>query len=188
MFKTNSISFIPKKLVNLKKIFSISTDKTVNSSSMLGISKYLMEMNLGKYKMKNISASSVRFSNVAFSNGSILKYVIDKLLQKKDFGVPENIRRFFITHSEASNLCFKSLLKRNNKKIVIPNSKILNKDFLLTELAEKIVKKYNLKPKFYKKRNIKNNYRNKICYIMLTSISDGQKSFEEFFQKRKYYN
>ena len=185
MFKTNSISFIPKKLVNLKKIFSISTDKTVNSSSMLGISKYLMEMNLGKFKNKNISASSVRFANVAFSNGSILKYVIDKLLQKKDFGVPENIRRFFITHSEASNLCFKSLLKRNNKKIVIPNSKILNKDFLLTELAEKIVKKYNLKPKFYKKRNIKNNYRNKICYIMLTSISDGQKSFEEFFSKKE---
>jgi len=185
MFKTNSINFVPKKIINLKKIFSISTDKTVNPSSILGVSKYLMEMNLNKYKNKNIFVSSVRFANVAFSNGSILKYVVDRLIQKKEFGVPENIKRFFITHSEASNLCFKSLLKRNNKKIVIPNSKTLYKDYLLTELVVKIAKKLNLTTKFYKKNNIKNNYKNKICYILLTSISDGQKSFEEFFSKKE---
>ena len=185
MFKTNSINFVPRKLMNLKKIFSISTDKTVNPSSILGVSKYLMEMNLSKYKNKNIFVSSVRFANVAFSNGSILKYVVDRLIQKKEFGVPENIKRFFITHSEASNLCFKSLLKRNNKKIVIPNSKTLDKDYLLTELVEKITKKLNLTPKFYKKSNITNNYKDKICYILLTSISDGQKSFEEFVSKKE---
>ena len=185
MFKTNSINFVPRKLMNLKKIFSISTDKTVNPSSILGVSKYLMEMNLSKYKNKNIFVSSVRFANVAFSNGSTLKYVVDRLIQKKEFGVPENIKRFFITHSEASNLCFKSLLKRNNKKIVIPNSKTLDKDYLLTELVEKITKKLNLTPKFYKKSNITNNYKDKICYILLTSISDGQKSFEEFVSKKE---
>ena len=107
MFKTNSINFVPKKLMNLKKIFSVSTDKTVNPSSILGVSKHLMEVNLSKYKNKNIFVSSVRFANVAYSNGSILKYVVDRLIQKKEFGVPENIKRFFITHSEASNLCFK---------------------------------------------------------------------------------
>jgi FlaA1/EpsC-like NDP-sugar epimerase len=185
MFKTNSINFVPRKLMNLKKIFSISTDKTVNPSSILGVSKYLMEMNLSKYKNKNIFVSSVRFANVAFSNGSILKYVVDRLIQRKKFGVPENIKRFFITHSEASNLCFKSLLKRNDKKIVIPNSKVLNKDYLLTEMVEKITKKLNLKPMFYKKKKITNNYKDKTCYILLTSISDGQKSFEEFFSKKE---
>ena len=186
MFKTNSINFVPRKLMNLKKIFSISTDKTVNPSSILGVSKHLMEMNLNKYKNKNIFVSSVRFANVAFSNGSILKYVVDRLMQKKKFGVPENIKRFFITHSEASNLCFKSLLKRNNRKIVIPNIKTLDKDYLLTELVEKITKKLNLTPKFYKKSNITNNYKDKICYILLTSISDGQKLFEEFVSKKEY--
>lgn len=185
MFKTNSIKFMPKKFKSLKKIFSISTDKTVNPSSILGVSKYLMEMSLSKYKNKNIFVSSVRFANVAFSNGSILKYVVDRLIQKKEFGVPINVKRFFITHSEASNLCFKSLLKRNNKKIVIPNSKTLDKDYLLTKLVEKITRKFNLTPKFYKKGNISNNYRNKICYILLTSISDGQKSFEELVSKKE---
>tara|TARA_B100000242_G_C43047064_1_gene488831 strand:+ start:1277 stop:2437 length:1161 start_codon:yes stop_codon:yes gene_type:complete len=185
MFKTNSINFIPKKLSNLKKIFSISTDKTVNPSSILGVSKYLMEVNLSKYKNKNIFVSSVRFANVAFSNGSILKYVVDRLMQKRKFGVPENIKRFFITHTEASSLCFKSMLKRNNRKIIIPNSKILNKDYLLTELVKKITRKLKLKPKFYKKGKFTNNYKNKICYISLTSISDGQKSSEEFFSNKE---
>ena len=185
MFKTNSINFVPRKLMNLKKIFSISTDKTVNPSSILGVSKHLMEMNLSKYKNKNIFVSSVRFANVAFSNGSILKYVVDRLIQKKEFGVPENIKRFFITHSEASNLCFKSLLKRNNKKIIIPNPKALSKDYLLTKMVEKITKKFNLKPIFYKEKKKMNNYKNKICYILLTPISDGQKSFEEFFSKKE---
>ena len=185
MFKTNSINFIPKNLKYLEKIFSISTDKTVNPSSILGVSKYLMEMNLSKYKKKNIFVSSVRFANVAFSNGSVLKYVVDRLIQKKEFGIPENIKRFFITHNEASNLCFKSLLKRNNKKIVIPNSKSLDKDYLITELVEKITKKFKLKPKFYKKGSISNNYKNKICYILLTSMSDGQKSFEEFVSNKE---
>lgn len=185
MFKTNSVSFFPRKLKHLKKIFSISTDKTVNPSSIMGVSKNLMEMNLSKYKNKNIFVSSVRFANVAFSNGSILKYIVDRLSQKKKFGVPENVKRFFITHSEASNLCFKSLLKRNNKKIVIPSSTTLNKDYLLTEMVKKISTKLNLTTRFYKKGNITNNYKDKICYVCLTSISDGQKSFEEFSSKKE---
>ena len=83
MIKTNSINFIPKQLINLKKIFSISTDKSVNPSSILGLSKDLMEMNLSKFKKNNIFVSSVRFANVAFSNGSILKYVVDRVIRKK---------------------------------------------------------------------------------------------------------
>ncbi len=185
MFKTNSINFMPKKLGKLKKIFSISTDKTVNPSSLLGVSKTIMEINLGKFKNEDIFVSSVRFANVAFSNGSILKYVVDRLMQRKNFGVPKNIKRFFITHSEASNLCFKSLLKRNNKKIVIPSSKILNKDYLITNLVEKITRKFNFIPKFSKVKNIKKNYSSRICLILLTSISDGQKSFEEFITKKE---
>tara|TARA_Y100001958_G_C21171143_1_gene502886 strand:+ start:88 stop:1248 length:1161 start_codon:yes stop_codon:yes gene_type:complete len=185
MFKTNSINFIPKKLLNLKKIFSISTDKSVNPSSILGVSKELMEINLSKLRKNNIFISSVRFANVAFSNGSILKYVVDRLIRKKNFGVPKNIKRFFITHKEASSLCFKSLLKRNNRKIVIPNPKILNKDYLITDVVEKIVKKFGFKPKFNRKNKLTNNYTDKICYILLTSISDGQKSFEEFVSKQE---
>ena len=185
MFKTNSISFVPKRKNKLTKIFSISTDKTVNPSSILGISKNLMEMNLNRFANKKIFASSVRFANVAYSNGSILKYIVNRIMQKKNFGIPNGIKRFFITHSEASNLCFKALLTRNNKKIIIPNPKILNQGYLISELAKKIIREFNYTPKFYMKENIKTNYKNKICYVLLTPLSDGQKLYEELMSKKE---
>jgi len=185
MFKTNSINFLPKKKNKLKKIFSISTDKTVNPSSILGISKHLMEMNLRGLAPKKIFISSARFANVAFSNGSILKYIADRIIQKKSFGIPEGIKRFFITHTEASNLCFKSLLKRNDKKIIVPNPKILSDDSLILNLARKIIKELNYNPIFFKKGKIKKNYRNKNCYVLLTSISAGQKVYEELISENE---
>lgn len=185
MLNTNSIKFLPSNLNYLEKIFSVSTDKTVNPSSILGVTKYLMEINLNQFAKKSFFISSARFANVAFSNGSILKYIVDRLCQKKNFGVPAKIKRFFITHSEASSLCFKSLLKRNNHKIIIPNPKMLKRDILIIDLAKKIVKKFKFYPKFYSNFKIKNNYSNKICYILLTKLSDGQKYSEEFFYKNE---
>ena len=82
-------------------------------------------------------------------------------------------------------MCFKSLLKRNNRKIVIPNPEILSKDYLITDIVEKIVKKLGFKPKFNKKNKFTNNYKGKICNILLTSLSEGQKSFEEFVSKKE---
>jgi len=190
MIRTNSISFLPRKKNKLIKVFSVSTDKTVNPSSILGITKHLMELNLTKFsKNKNLFVSSARFANVSFSNGSILKYVVDRILSNKPFGVPEKVKRFFITHEEASSLCYKALLKNNNKKIVVPNPKILNKDFLIVDLVKKISKYYRFKPRFNKKL-IKSKNTNKSLNILLTPHnSHGQKLIEELISKNEkiYY-
>ena len=190
MIRTNSISFLPRKKNKLIKVFSVSTDKTVNPSSILGITKHLMELNLTKFlKNKNLFVSSARFANVSFSNGSILKYVVDRILSNKPFGVPEKVKRFFITHEEASSLCYKALLKNNNKKIVVPNPKILNKDFLIVDLVKKISKYYRFKPRFNKKL-IKSKNKNKSLNILLTPHnSHGQKLIEELISKNEkiYY-
>ena len=98
MLMTNSKNFLPKKkkYKNLKKIFSISTDKAVHPSSILGVSKKIMEEKLYEIKRRNtkLFVSSARFANVSFSNGSILKLIVDNLRLKKDFGIPLNINRF----------------------------------------------------------------------------------------------
>lgn len=52
MLATNSKYFLPNNKHKLKKVFSISTDKTVNPSSLLGISKTIMEKKLTKFKKK----------------------------------------------------------------------------------------------------------------------------------------
>ena len=170
----------------MRKIFSVSTDKTVNPSSILGITKHMMELNLNKFsKNKNLFVSSARFANVSFSNGSILKYVVDRILSKKPFGIPNKVRRFFITHEEASSLCFKALLKNNNNRIVVPNPKHLNKDFLIKDLVSKITKYYGYNAK-YNKKYFKNVINNKNYNILLTRPNNhGQKLSEELLSKNE---
>ena len=119
MLLTNSDSFFNFKRnekSSLRKIFSVSTDKSVYPSSILGISKFLMEQKLAKIKLlkKKVFVSTARFANVSFSNGSILKNIIDKIKKKKTFGIPNKIKRYYITHEEACSLCFKALLSKNN--------------------------------------------------------------------------
>jgi FlaA1/EpsC-like NDP-sugar epimerase len=126
MLQTNSFNFVPKnfeKIKSLKSIYSISSDKAVNPSSLLGVSKRIMELNLMKIKKKKSSlfVSTTRFANVSFSNGSILKLIVDRLSFKKKFGIPLNISRYFITHKEAVSLCLKSLLNISDGGIIIPN-------------------------------------------------------------------
>tara|TARA_Y100001958_G_C21149361_1_gene485905 strand:- start:547 stop:1191 length:645 start_codon:yes stop_codon:yes gene_type:complete len=152
---------------------------------MLGVTKKLMEnkLYLFKKKNKNIFVSTVRFANVSFSNGSVLKYIIERINQKVIFGIPNNIYRYFITHEEASSLCFKSLLKKNNGFILIPSYKSLGKQKSIKELCEKILKFKNFKPKYTSKYQ---KLKNKSFPIILNNqLTHGQKSFEELHEKNE---
>ena len=160
MFKTNSFSPFKlgkiKNLKSLKQIFFISTDKAASPSSLMGCSKKIMENNLNNFKKKNkkIVVSTIRFANVCFSNGSLLQNIFDKVQRNEPFGCPSGIKRYFITHKESTNLCFKALLKESDNHIVLPTYKSLGSSISFMELAEKIVKIMKKKPVFSK--NIKN--------------------------------
>jgi len=189
MLATNSFNFLPKnikRLNQLKSIFSISSDKAVNPLSVLGISKKIMEYKLGETKSKNkkIFVSSARFANVSFSNGSILKLIVDKVVYKKSFGIPENISRFFITHDESVSICYKSLLPQNNGFIITPNPVILGEQFSIKKLFFKILRVLNIKYKKYKKY-FKLSNSSKVFLINKDII--GQKSQEEFFSENENF-
>lgn len=188
MIKTNCQNFLPKNLRKknkLKRIFSISSDKAVKPSSILGLSKKIMELCLGNFKnkYKHIAISSARFANVSFSNGSILKLILDKILLGKNFGIPLNINRFFITHSEAVSLCLKSLLKECDNCIVIPNNKILIRSYPIFNLCMKIIKILRLKYKLINKKSIKLVNSSRIYLINNTFV--GQKTHEEFHTEKE---
>ena len=132
-----------------------------------------------KYK---VFISTARFPNVSFSNGSILKYSFENLILKKNFGIPSKIKRYFITHEEAVHLCLKSLLLRNNKMIVIPNPKILNKDYSIKSIVTKISKILKKKIIFVNKTS--DNKTSDFSEILLTRPNThGQKIREELFRK-----
>ena len=54
-----------------KKYFCVSTDKAANPANMMGASKRIMEMFLMR-RSQEITISTARFANVAFSDGSLL--------------------------------------------------------------------------------------------------------------------
>ncbi|MFT4766303.1 MAG: FlaA1/EpsC-like NDP-sugar epimerase, partial [Oleispira sp.] len=57
--------------LGVKKYFCVSTDKAANPVNMMGASKRIMEMFLMR-KSEQITISTARFANVAFSDGSLL--------------------------------------------------------------------------------------------------------------------
>ena len=163
MFNTNTKFFINENIKSnyLKKIFSVSTDKAAYPSSILGVSKYLMEQKLAYIKTKNkIFISSARFANVSFSNGSILKNIIQKLIKKKNKVYLKILNDFFITHNEAASICLKALLKRNDGKIIIPSSNVLTKQLSIKDLCIKIINTLNKKELeiLMKKKLLKKHY------------------------------
>ena len=187
MFETNCInSFKLGNISNLKKlrkIFFISTDKSVYPTSLMGLSKKIMEQKLFflKRKHKNKFVSSVRFANVSFSNGSILKSILQKTMDNEIFGIPNNIKRYFISHEEAANLCLKSLLNEANGSIVIPTYGSLGKLYKIKDLCKKIILQLNKKPKFSHK--IVNFRKKEQLVIVQNKKIIGQKAFEEFYEK-----
>lgn len=186
MFDVNSIYFLNKKFPkNLKSIFSISTDKVNKPQSILGISKKLMENVLAEIKSKNpkIHVSSVRFTNVSFSKGSILKNIFDKAIEGKVLGLPKHVNRYFITHNEAVTLCLKTLLKDNNGFIVQPSPNHTGKNLSIYNLSLKILKLLNLNP-VRKKNFLKEN---EIQIILQSSISQGQKITEDLSSDNEIY-
>ena len=181
MLKTNSQKFCPSKKCLLKMFFSVSSDKAVKSNSILGVSKYLMEQNLANFSKKfpNVFVSSARFANVAFSNGSYLEYVKNRIDQKITFGLPMKISRYFITTDEAISICLKSILKKNKNRIIIPSSKLIKKNIKLEGLVKQILKIYGYEIKFTNKiLKVKSKY-----FPVIPNHNDleGQKNFEEFF-------
>ena len=185
MFRTNGLSFCPSKKHRLKIFFSVSSDKAVNSTSMLGVSKYLMEQNLADYSKKfpSVFVSSARFANVAFSNGSYLEYIKKRIENKITFGLPMRISRYFITIEEAISICFKSILKKNKNKIIIPSSKLIKKDIKLERLVKAILNIYGYNIYFTNKiLKVKPKY---FPVIPNNTELEGQKNFEEFFDLKK---
>jgi len=195
LFKTNLASvfedFRKYNVSHLKKIFFISTDKTAYPSSVMGCSKKIMENELYKLKLrfKNKSITTVRFANVAFSNGSILKNIYERTLNSEVFGIPLKIKRFFVTHKEAADLCLISLLKEADGNIIIPNPDIFQKQFFIKDIASKIVKVLGKKIIFSKKIiNTKNNQQLALCSHLQITGQKNQEHFSEQNEKKTKFN
>ena len=176
--------------VNLKKtkrVFSVSTDKAANSTSIMGISKKLMErVMFSEHLSDGIIFSSARFANVAFSQGSLLENWLERLGSFEPLSCPIDCHRYFITMEEAGFICLVAAFLAGDKDIVVPSFSEEGDLIELQLLLEKILKNLNYKPKYFETETELMSWKNSSSIsgqwpVLLTPLdTKGEKPFEEF--------
>ncbi|WP_162616424.1 polysaccharide biosynthesis protein [Xylanimonas allomyrinae] len=122
------------------RLFMVSTDKAADPSSLMGASKRLMERAVYS---RFPTATSTRFANVAFSNGSLLESWLIRLANGQVLPVPTQTSRFFVQPSEAGQLCLVSSLAPQGS-IVVPAAGVVE-DTLLEDALERVLQRLALR-------------------------------------------
>jgi FlaA1/EpsC-like NDP-sugar epimerase len=131
----------------VERVVVISTDKAVNPSSFMGLTKRVAELMVVAVSQASPSAtllSAVRFGNVLGSRGS----VIPTLVRQIDAGGPLTItdrdaRRFFMTLSEAASLVLLSAAFDTPGGLFVLD---MGDEVRIEELAERLVRLKGLRP------------------------------------------
>jgi len=178
------------KKVGATKYFCVSTDKAANPVNMMGASKRIMEMFLMRRSLE-LTVSTARFANVAFSDGSLL-YGFNRRLEKgQPLSAPNDVRRYFVTPKESGELCLLSTLLGENRDIFFPK---LEKELNLitfSDIAERYLLGIGYEPvrcdTEEEARARVGELKGKRLYPVYFFSSDttGEKDFEEFFTEKE---
>lgn len=103
------------------RYFSVSTDKAANPVNLMGATKRLMEhVAFGLDGKDGFKATSARFANVAYSDGSLLQGWFLRLEKRQPLAVPRAARRYFISLEEAGQICLLAAVAVEPGLIVVP--------------------------------------------------------------------
>jgi FlaA1/EpsC-like NDP-sugar epimerase len=169
-----------------KKYFCVSTDKAANPVNMMGASKRIMEMFLMR-RSTDITISTARFANVAFSDGSLLHGFNQRIQKRQPIVAPRDIKRYFVTPQESGELCLMSCIFGENRDIFFP--KLSEELHLITfaDIAVKYLENLGYEPYLCtnedEARKLAQTLPQQGKWPCLFTDSDttGEKDFEEFF-------
>jgi len=148
---------------NVANFVLISTDKAVNPTSIMGVSKRIAEQIVtGIVSSSNFVA--VRFGNVIGSRGSALPLFLNQLKNGGPITIthPE-MKRYFMTIPEAVALVLQAAATGKNGDVFILD---MGEPIKIVDLVEDLITLHNLIP-------------NKDIKIEYTGIRDGEKLVEE---------
>lgn len=169
-----------------KKYFCVSTDKAANPVNMMGASKRIMEMFLMR-RSREITISTARFANVAFSDGSLLHGFNQRIQKRQPIVAPNDIKRYFVTPQESGELCLMSCIFGENRDIFFPKLSEALHLITFAEIAIKYLKNMGYEPYLCnceeEARELSKTLPDQGKWPCLFSASDttGEKDFEEFF-------
>jgi FlaA1/EpsC-like NDP-sugar epimerase len=169
-----------------KKYFCVSTDKAANPVNMMGASKRIMEMYLMSLSQQ-ITISTARFANVAFSDGSLLHGFNQRIQKQQPIVAPNDIKRYFVTPKESGELCLMSCIFGENRDVFFPK---LNQDLHLitfADIAVKYLAELGYEPYLCHSEEEARDLmatlpqQKKWPCLFTSSDTTGEKDFEEFF-------
>ena len=163
IFGTQSVIKVAKK--NKVKILTISTDKAVKPTSILGFTKRIAEILCLIANEKGFSSKVVRFGNVFGSIGSAVPTFINQINKKLPITITnKNVKRFFMTTNEACFLLMSSLKIQNADNVLVLN---MGKSIKILDIINSLIKM---------RKKIEPNYTFEIKEIGLTK---GEKMNEQ---------
>ena len=161
----------------------ISTDKAVNPTNVLGISKRIAEILIqiiAKSDLyKNCKISIVRFGNVLGSDGSAIPTFIDQIKNNQEVTITDfKMKRYFMSIKEACSLVIKaSQIKANNKIFVLK----MGKQIKIIDIINKIFKFYKTDKQVLKIKKIGNFGNEKVSEKLTSAKSINSSPVKRIF-------
>lgn len=173
-----------------KKYFCVSTDKAANPVNMMGASKRIMEMFLMR-RSEEISISTARFANVAFSDGSLLHGFNQRIQKQQPIVAPNDIKRYFVTPQESGELCLMSCIFGENRDIFFPKLSEALHLITFADIAVKYLEQRGYEPYLCDNEDEARELaktlpaQGKWPCLFTSSDTTGEKDFEEFFTDKE---
>ena len=170
-----------------RRYFAVSTDKAKNPANLMGATKRVSEDVL--FKEGQILVTTARFANVAFSDGSLLHGFRQRLALRQPISAPKDIRRYFVTGSEAGKLCLAASVLGFERNIFFP--KLDPNEHLLTfsEIASRFLIGQGFEPVVMSSEEEARSRVSELVPKMkwpvfyFESDTSGEKPFEEFYSE-----
>jgi FlaA1/EpsC-like NDP-sugar epimerase len=187
-----------KKLLDIllnyppRHFFCVSTDKAANPVNIMGASKKLMEEMILAYSTQ-FKATTARFANVAFSNGSLLDGFLRRIERKQPIACPNDVKRFFVAPQEAGEICLLACILGDAGEIFFPKMDYENDQIYFLKFIKPVLNYFNYEPVFFDSEEDAVNAVNIIdsgkypVYTFKTDTS-GEKLYEEFYAEGEQCN
>lgn len=170
-----------------RRYFAVSTDKAANPTSLMGASKRLMEdVVFEAARTVDGGATSARFANVAFSNGSLLQAMLVRMAKRQPLAVPRETRRYFVSQREAGEICLAATLLAPAEHIVFPDLDPSTELVLLEDVVRAVLEWAGLRPEYHEDETearcaVESASLRGAWPVLLTSLdTSGEKAYEEF--------